>query len=195
MGLLISLYTPLLSIPVLQALIKAGILWFTHTGERRPCHPNVGLVIPNAGLVIPNAGLVIRTSALSFRTPVLSSERRSCHSERRPCHPNAGLVIRTSALSFRTSALSSERRSCHSERSEESRSFDCAQDDRSFDCAQDDRSFAEFESHYAMSSATFWGKYQNGLVPDEADYVEWHAFCKMRQRLQQRLAILRGDSL
>jgi len=52
---------------------------------------------------------------------------------------------------------------------------------------------AEFEKRYAMSSGDFWDKYQAGQIPDEADYVEWNAFCKMRQRLQQRLNILRGE--
>lgn len=60
------------------------------------------------------------------------------------------------------------------------------------DLAQVEAQIAEFEKHYAMSSATFWEKYQAGQMPDEADYVEWNAFCKMRQRLQKRLAILRG---
>ena len=52
---------------------------------------------------------------------------------------------------------------------------------------------AEFEKHYAMASETFWEKYQAGQTSDAADYVEWNVFCKMQERLQQQLTILRGE--
>jgi len=32
-------------------------------------------------------------------------------------------------------------------------------------------------------------------MPDEADFMEWNAFCKMRQRLVERLRILRGEQV
>jgi hypothetical protein len=59
------------------------------------------------------------------------------------------------------------------------------------DLAQVEARLAELEERYAMSSEDFWDKYQAGRLPDEADYIEWNAFCKMQQRLQQRLNILR----
>ena len=51
----------------------------------------------------------------------------------------------------------------------------------------------EFEQRYSLSSSDFWQRYQAGQMPDEADFMEWNAFCKMRQRLVERLRILRGD--
>ncbi len=61
------------------------------------------------------------------------------------------------------------------------------------DLAQVEARLAEFEERYAMDSAIFGEKYQAGQLSDDADYVEWNAFCKMRQRLRQRLTILCGE--
>lgn len=52
---------------------------------------------------------------------------------------------------------------------------------------------AEFEQQYGMDSEQFWRRYQAGELGDEADWVEWNAFCKMKDRLQRRLQILQGD--
>ncbi len=51
----------------------------------------------------------------------------------------------------------------------------------------------KFEAQYGMTSDLFWERYQTGQLSDDADYVEWNVFCKMQQRLEKRLAILRGD--
>jgi hypothetical protein len=53
---------------------------------------------------------------------------------------------------------------------------------------------AEFERQYGLRADEFWQKYQNGQLTDSADFMEWNAFCKMRQRLTTRLKILRGRS-
>ncbi len=52
---------------------------------------------------------------------------------------------------------------------------------------------AEFERKYNMSSDDFWRAYQAGQLADTADFLEWNAFCKMRQRLLERLHILEGE--
>ncbi len=61
------------------------------------------------------------------------------------------------------------------------------------DLARVESHLRTFEQHYGMTSDTFWTRYQTGQLTDSADYMEWNAFCKMRQRLTQRLAILRDD--
>jgi len=53
---------------------------------------------------------------------------------------------------------------------------------------------ADFERQYGLNSDEFWAQYQAGHMSDEADWVEWNAFCKMRQRLVERLRLLRGDT-
>ena len=53
-----------------------------------------------------------------------------------------------------------------------------------------ERVLAEFELQYGLASDEFWARYQAGQMPDSADFVEWNAFCKMRQRLVERLRIL-----
>lgn len=53
---------------------------------------------------------------------------------------------------------------------------------------------ADFERQYGLVSDEFWAHYQAGHMSDEADWVEWNAFCKMRQRLVERLRLLRGDT-
>jgi len=53
---------------------------------------------------------------------------------------------------------------------------------------------ADFERRYGISSDEFWAQYQAGQKSDEADWVEWNAFCRMRQRLVERLRLLRGDT-
>ena len=53
---------------------------------------------------------------------------------------------------------------------------------------------AAFERQYSLHTDEFWQKYQSGQLVDSADFMEWNAFCKMRQRLTTRLKILRGRS-
>ncbi len=52
---------------------------------------------------------------------------------------------------------------------------------------------ADFEQRYGLTSQEFWTQYQAGQIADDADFVEWNVFCKMRQRLTERLRLLRGD--
>jgi hypothetical protein len=63
------------------------------------------------------------------------------------------------------------------------------------DLARVEAVLGEFEQRYGLSSTEFWQRYQAGQMPDEADFMEWNAFCKMRQRLVERLHILRGDQV
>ena len=53
---------------------------------------------------------------------------------------------------------------------------------------------AQYESQYSLDSAAFWAQYQRGELDDTADFMEWHVLCKMRQRIEKRLAILRSES-
>jgi hypothetical protein len=55
------------------------------------------------------------------------------------------------------------------------------------------RELAEFEKQYGLSSEEFWSRFKAGRMDDSADFMEWNAFCKMRQRIWDRLAILRGE--
>lgn len=48
------------------------------------------------------------------------------------------------------------------------------------------------EQQYGMRPDEFWQQYQAGKMPDTADFMEWNAFYKMRQRITSRLNILRG---
>jgi len=57
------------------------------------------------------------------------------------------------------------------------------------DLARVEKHLQTFEKQYGMTSETFWAQYQAGQLSDSADYMEWNAFFKMRQRLIQRLSI------
>ncbi len=61
------------------------------------------------------------------------------------------------------------------------------------DLARVEAVLAEFERKYNMSSDDFFSAYQAGHLADTADYVEWSAFYKMRQRLLERLRILTSE--
>ena len=52
---------------------------------------------------------------------------------------------------------------------------------------------ARYEAQYNMESAQFWSQYQAGKLADTADFMEWNILCKMQQRIQKRLNILRDD--
>ncbi len=62
------------------------------------------------------------------------------------------------------------------------------------DLARVESVLAEFEKKYNMSSDEFLSAYKEGKLPDSADFVEWSAFCKMRQRLIERLQILTSEN-
>lgn len=52
---------------------------------------------------------------------------------------------------------------------------------------------AQFERDYEMSSADFWRLYQNGQMADTFDNFEWNVLCRAQERIEKRLAILRGS--
>jgi len=52
---------------------------------------------------------------------------------------------------------------------------------------------AQFERDYEMSSADFWQLYQSGQMADTFDHFEWNVLCRAQERIEQRLAILRGS--
>ena len=52
---------------------------------------------------------------------------------------------------------------------------------------------AQFERDYEMSSADFWHLYQTGQMTDTVDNFEWNVLCKAQERIEKRLAILRGS--
>lgn len=49
---------------------------------------------------------------------------------------------------------------------------------------------AQFEAQYGFTSDEFWRRYQAGQTEDSADFLEWNAFYKMRQRIMSRMNIL-----
>jgi hypothetical protein len=49
---------------------------------------------------------------------------------------------------------------------------------------------AQFEARYELTSDEFWQRYQAGQTEDSADFLEWNAFYKMRQRIMSRMDIL-----
>ena len=56
-----------------------------------------------------------------------------------------------------------------------------------------DEELVQFEQQYGLTSDEFWERFQAGQMADTADFMEWNAFCKMRQRIMARLSILRGE--
>ena len=63
------------------------------------------------------------------------------------------------------------------------------------DLARVEAVLAQFEHDHGMETDRFHRMYQAGELPDAAEMVEWNAFWKMRQRLAERLSILRGDAV
>ncbi len=51
---------------------------------------------------------------------------------------------------------------------------------------------AELEQRYAMRSDEFTQRYQNGVMGDAADFVEWNALYQMLTKVQHRLSLLQG---
>jgi hypothetical protein len=62
------------------------------------------------------------------------------------------------------------------------------------DLQQVNKVLAQFERQYALTSDEFWQRFQAGQMDDSANFIEWNAFCKMRQRITARLRILTGHS-
>ncbi len=52
---------------------------------------------------------------------------------------------------------------------------------------------AEFEQKHRIASEEFQRRYEAGQIADDANWMEWNVFLKMRQRLQSRLSLLRGE--
>ena len=61
------------------------------------------------------------------------------------------------------------------------------------DLARIEATLAQFEQTYGLASGEFWQRFQAGQMADTADFMEWNAFCKMRQRILSRLDILGGN--
>jgi hypothetical protein len=51
---------------------------------------------------------------------------------------------------------------------------------------------AELEQRYAMRSDEFTQRYQNGIMGDAVDFVEWNALYRMFTKVQNRLSLLQG---
>jgi hypothetical protein len=58
------------------------------------------------------------------------------------------------------------------------------------DLARLNEELRSFEACFGMASDQFWQQYQRGQLNDTEDFTEWNIFCKMRQRILTRLAIL-----
>ena len=62
------------------------------------------------------------------------------------------------------------------------------------DLAGLNRWLAEYETRFSMKSEEFWEKFKAGTMDDTADFMEWNALCRSRERLFTRLNILKGES-
>jgi hypothetical protein len=61
------------------------------------------------------------------------------------------------------------------------------------DLARVEAELEQFEARFGLSSEEFFERFQQGQLEDSADFMEWNAFCKMKDRIQQRLTILQKD--
>ena len=61
------------------------------------------------------------------------------------------------------------------------------------DLARTSMELVKFEQQYELNSSEFWSHYQKGQMADTADFMEWNILYKMRQRIVNRLNILRGS--
>ncbi len=57
-----------------------------------------------------------------------------------------------------------------------------------------DRWLAEYETRFSMKPQEFWEKYKAGNMDDTADFMEWNALCRSRERLFTRWKLLEGES-
>jgi len=53
---------------------------------------------------------------------------------------------------------------------------------------------AEFEEHYALKSADFYTRYENGEMGDSMDFVEWSATVEMLANAEKQMALLETAS-
>ena len=60
------------------------------------------------------------------------------------------------------------------------------------DLLENNETLVEFEQQYSLNSEEFWERFQLGQMADTIDFMEWNAFCRMRQRILERLQILQG---
>lgn len=51
-----------------------------------------------------------------------------------------------------------------------------------------------YEETYALPSAEFYDRYENGELGDDMDFIEWAATIEMLQNAEKRLAFLETDS-
>lgn len=58
------------------------------------------------------------------------------------------------------------------------------------DLAGLNRWLAEYETRFSMKSEDFWERFKAGNMDDTADFMEWNALCRSRERLITRLKIL-----
>lgn len=58
-----------------------------------------------------------------------------------------------------------------------------------------DAELSQFEQQHGLTSDEFRERFQAGELVDTVDFMEWNAFCKMRQRIIARLQILQGENL
>lgn len=62
------------------------------------------------------------------------------------------------------------------------------------DLARLDQMLIEYEALYSMKSENFWERFKAGNMDDTADFMEWNALCRSRERLLARLRILKGET-
>ncbi|KPA12063.1 hypothetical protein MHK_007724 [Candidatus Magnetomorum sp. HK-1] len=51
-----------------------------------------------------------------------------------------------------------------------------------------------FEKQYNIKSDKFFEEFQNGKMGDKMDYIEWASLIQMIERIEQKIAILSGQS-
>jgi hypothetical protein len=56
------------------------------------------------------------------------------------------------------------------------------------------RQKTDLEKKYGMSSEEFNGRYENGTMGDEMDYVEWSATVYMLSGIEKRLSLLQQEA-
>ena len=61
------------------------------------------------------------------------------------------------------------------------------------DLARINTALAEFEQKYGLTADEFWQRFLAGQVADTADFMEWNAFCMIKQLSPNYPDILRGD--
>lgn len=57
---------------------------------------------------------------------------------------------------------------------------------------QIEQDLAEFEARYALSSDTFYSRFQSGEMGDGLDFMEWASLVQMARRVGDRISLLKG---